>query len=566
MKLRYLNIQNFRGIKELEWNSIGDMVCLIGPGDSTKTTILEAIEAVLYPRWNLNFYDLDFYQGKVSNPIEITALVSDIPSKLLRDDKLGLCLTFWNATDGAHDDQKDGDEYAVKIILKVTSSLEPEWYVEPAQTTEQQRISAADRELLGVTQIGDFLDRDLSWSRGSALARLTGKNNIQEMPSILADASRTARAAVKSSDFKELQNAAKQVQDNALLFGVKSKEGFRPGMDPLSANLGLGALTLMDDDLPLRSLGLGSRRLLVMSIHDNTAPEGSILLIDEVEHGLEPYRLRSLIRLLRPKDDEKRQVIMTTHSSVPIVEMNASELYSVRSFNGKTQIFPVDSSLQDFVRNIPEAFLAHKVIVCEGKTEAGLCRAFDQLWEIQTGKPLACVGTVAVCSSTEGGRTASPGYAVKLTELGYKVAYFGDSDEPPQPTADEMRDHGIEVFLWDGGVCTEERIAQDLPWAAFTDLLTLAIASHTEDSVWDKIRDCLQWQDGNFPRDLEILKQRVGESRIRHAIGQAANNKKWFKRIDLGEGLGQLTNRYLPQMGTTDFVAKMAALQSWCYA
>ena len=41
MRIVYLEIQNFRGIKALVWVPAAGMNCLIGPGDSTKTTILD---------------------------------------------------------------------------------------------------------------------------------------------------------------------------------------------------------------------------------------------------------------------------------------------------------------------------------------------------------------------------------------------------------------------------------------------------------------------------------------------------------------------------------------------
>jgi predicted ATP-dependent endonuclease of OLD family len=47
MKLRYLKIKNFRGIKECEWWIKSDLVCLVGPGDSTKTTLLSAVGLAL---------------------------------------------------------------------------------------------------------------------------------------------------------------------------------------------------------------------------------------------------------------------------------------------------------------------------------------------------------------------------------------------------------------------------------------------------------------------------------------------------------------------------------------
>ena len=47
-------IRNFRGIRELDWHVDGTILCLVGPGDSTKTTILDAIELAMTPQWNVN--------------------------------------------------------------------------------------------------------------------------------------------------------------------------------------------------------------------------------------------------------------------------------------------------------------------------------------------------------------------------------------------------------------------------------------------------------------------------------------------------------------------------------
>ena len=43
VRIVQIEIRNFRGIRKLDWNPSPGMNCLIGPGDSTKTTILDAI-------------------------------------------------------------------------------------------------------------------------------------------------------------------------------------------------------------------------------------------------------------------------------------------------------------------------------------------------------------------------------------------------------------------------------------------------------------------------------------------------------------------------------------------
>jgi predicted ATP-dependent endonuclease of OLD family len=79
MKIRNIKIRNFRGIEELDWALPDKQVfCLIGKGDSTKSTILEAIRYALYPNWNLVFYDTDFYLCEIDEPIVIEVTIGNL--------------------------------------------------------------------------------------------------------------------------------------------------------------------------------------------------------------------------------------------------------------------------------------------------------------------------------------------------------------------------------------------------------------------------------------------------------------------------------------------------------
>ncbi|WP_175272027.1 ATP-binding protein [Prescottella equi] len=75
---------------------------------------------------------------------------------------------------------------------------------------------------------------------------------------------------------------------------VVSREGHRLqgiGLDP-------------HGDVPLSSFGLGTRRLTSLSIQDEAMDGGSIIAIDEVEHGLEPHRLAQTLRHLKKRTDD----------------------------------------------------------------------------------------------------------------------------------------------------------------------------------------------------------------------------------------------------------------------
>lgn len=79
MRIIDLEILNFRGIKEshITFPSDSRIVCLIGAGDSTKSTLLKAIEWLFWPTWSLMINDADFYHSDPTKPIVISIDCND---------------------------------------------------------------------------------------------------------------------------------------------------------------------------------------------------------------------------------------------------------------------------------------------------------------------------------------------------------------------------------------------------------------------------------------------------------------------------------------------------------
>src|SRR5260370_3656473 len=125
MRIHQLQIHHFRGIEHLDWTVRGNLVWLVGPGDSAKSTVLDAIELALLPRWNQSFDDTDFYATDTSKQISITVTVGDLPQEFLDEDKFGLELRGWSETDGLHDEPLEGDALVLSVRLIVDDSLEP---------------------------------------------------------------------------------------------------------------------------------------------------------------------------------------------------------------------------------------------------------------------------------------------------------------------------------------------------------------------------------------------------------------------------------------------------------
>ncbi len=144
-----LSIQNFRGINTFSQRFNSDLICLIGRGDSGKTTILEAISAVLSSSWNRTFYDTDFHQCDIDKPIEIIVSMVNFPSELLKDHKYGLYIRCLNPENcDIEDTLTDGYQSVLTLKLIVDKTLEPKWTVINNRQQEDKAISASDRARL----------------------------------------------------------------------------------------------------------------------------------------------------------------------------------------------------------------------------------------------------------------------------------------------------------------------------------------------------------------------------------------------------------------------------------
>lgn len=562
MQIRQVEIKHYRGIESLTWRPAGKFACLIGPGDSTKTTILDAIDLALTPRYDPPVSDVDFLELDTTTPVEITITVGALPEALQLDDKYGLQLRGWDAKTGLHDEPTDGLEGVLSVRFSINEHLEPKWIVWTERGQEQERsIGPGDRQALGCARIGANVAWDLTWSRRSALSRAAGP--AREAEPHLASALRLARQSIAAAELPTLEGVAKKVEVLASALGVKPDQGYRPGLSPLSISLRHGAISLHDGVVPLSAAGLGTQRLTAIAVQKLSIREGAILLLDEVEHGLEPHRLRHLLRLLRD-DPEVGQVLLTSHSPIAIEELEAQELSVVRRVRAGVQVQRVNAELQPTIRHAAEALLSKSVLVCEGKTELGLCRAWDRsIWKAAEQPPLAQAGTYPIDG---GGHTATQ-RALDLRALGYRIALFRDGDVALGPQKrHQLSAAGVDIFEWADELNTEERICRDLPPVYLQKLVGLASQERSQRSVADAIAMALGGGDRVRTGDIEALRTSgVADPDLRSAIGQAAHKGEWFKRIDLGEALGLLVAEALPHISGSNLAQTITGLQTWAY-
>ena len=176
MRIHQMTVSNFRGIKTLTWRPKGNLTCLIGPGDSTKTTILDALGLLLTTRTSVGLCDADFYDGKVETPISIEAVLTDLPNDLISLDGLGAFICGVAQDGTVKTDPEEGDTKGLAVRFSADDSLEPIWQVFKPDAPEitPKHLTVTLRAKFGVFRVDERVDTHLRWGRGSALAAITG--------------------------------------------------------------------------------------------------------------------------------------------------------------------------------------------------------------------------------------------------------------------------------------------------------------------------------------------------------------------------------------------------------
>lgn len=543
MRITNLEIHNFRGINScnIDFPSESRVLCLIGAGDSTKSTILKAIEWVLWPTWNLVACDNDFYTGDTRNPIVIRGTFTELPDILLAEDRYGLYLrrSGVELKPDVDDEPIDGTPLCITIELTIDASLEPKWVV-VCNRKEHKPISNADRRLIQIGFVGDNCSKDMVWGKHSVLQKYANSKDT------LHEAYTTAlRDAINKADLSSLDAVSETIVGVGKQYGVgfdselKSKIMMQNGS--FSSTVGI-----FEGSAPLSQRGTGSQKLLSIGLNIQSFSGNALLLIDEIETGLEPYRLKSLIAELRVTHENSGQVIFTTHSPVAVTECTIKELVIINSKSGTTSahtLFSEDEesnkNFQAEIRRNAEAFLSRRIIVCEGKTEIGFIRAFDKFLYATKNYRMAHKG---IGTADGGGSTIFKCVNV-LLKCGYNICLLMDSDLSDEESEKQvLRDKGISVFDWDAPNALEEQVFNDIPFNGANELLNIAAEEKGFTSVCDKLNSkgisCTVTDDNIVLPTMDIETQRSIGTIAKH------NKSEWYKRIELGEKLGDIVFKY----------------------
>lgn len=540
-RIRHVSIRRFRGVEYLDWSPRPGLNAILGCGDLGKSTVLEAIALTLSSTRREVFYDTDFHRLNVDAGFEIRITVGELPAELHDIERYGDYLRGWRAVDSVIEDEPEaGLEDVLTLRLAVGADLEGQWslYSERTEAQDVRDLSLAHRSLIAPVVLDQSPITHLRWARQSILQRLAEPQFT--VRTLVARAARGLREQAGDAGLDAEVNAVvDQVKARARELGIRPAQEAQVLLDAFGIPGWNASLALHDHEgVPLRRLGTGSSRLLVAGLFHSRLSAAGIALVDEAEFGLEPHRIARFLRLLGAGSDQGPQVFLTTHSPVVVRELRAQELAIAHfepdlAIHEITNVADTETGLdtQALVRRNAESFLAAAVIVAEGPTEIGLVRGLDYFWISQGQNPLALEG---IAISDGGGIPQAASRAAAFAKLGYRTLLLMDNDRPLTPAERTHVDQaGASTVDWGAGQATEDALFNGLAWPDVQRLLTIAAEIWGDTHVDQGLRS-----NSNGALGLDECRT-TDELGRRALLAVTSKQQGWFKRIDLGERVGQ---------------------------
>ena len=520
VRILELKIERFRGLAEFAWQPAAGLNCLVGPGDAGKSTVLAAIALLLEPHAATPATEYDYYRRDVDAGFEIRAVLAGI-NEALEGERVPP-LRGWRK--GTLEALPEGDDPGVlEVLVRGTRDLEVD-HLLIAPNGEERRFTVSMRRKMVLARLatGERAVGELRLGRGSLLDRVVGGNDVR---GLVMDALATASSGLKLPDATEKSLAA--VRARFAQHGLR--EDLSLGLlSPVGQSLaGMLNLVVGGDPaqaIPMSLAGLGSRQLALVALATQLMGDSPVIVADEPEAGLEPYRQRALIDLLRQLAGDAGQVFITTHSSPVLACLGDDELWRLTA--GKSPL-PVKGNGVDRVRaHNPEAFLSRLPLLCEGVTESGFLHVTFNSYARADG--VLDIDALGILPVGMGGDSYTLDAAEQMVQAGWSLAVFVDNEERGsgrRKTVGAL--DGCCLGVWPDVRNIEEAVAQWLDWNRLASVIALSTGPYGDlNSRLQELGDAAA-RPGR--KTLDELRELTNEADVRNALGVAMNKGRWFK-------------------------------------
>ncbi len=393
MYLKSIKIKNFRKIKEADCFFNPGLNLIIGPNDSGKTAIIDAIRFVL--RQVVDDYarisEEDFNEKNQEMTIDIVFSFDDCDkNKLIQEP--AIFAEYLSFT------EENKPELRIWYIIKNNEQdiKFPEFKVGSVKDVAVD-MDARCRENLKVVYLRPLRDaeNELKAKQGSRISKIlrnhsdivTAEDKLIQLLRNFKDASEEFFNSGEGKNIREeIDRLLKIFDEQANLQNKNIKFGPTEKLD--SCLKTLEKLALYYDNLPRP--GLGTLNMIFIAaelLHLNTQKAPKLILVEEIEAHLHPQRQLKIIKALQEESKKGIQMILSTHSPnlasvIEVERLNIcydGQIYSLAK--NRTELEGKNYSYLGRFLDVTKAnlFFAQGVILVEGTTEQLLIPEFAKI-------------------------------------------------------------------------------------------------------------------------------------------------------------------------------------------
>lgn len=486
MRVRYLKIENFRGVRNGTVDFVGHTL-LVGGNNVGKSTICEALELVLGPdrlsqRNTINEHD--FYRDQyiaengASVDIFIRAILVDLSDEAQR--RFRPHLRRWNENTSKFVDEEftepeDADKLGTQWALPVVfigryfqaedDFLCNTYFDHPISEVDEDAseeiklgggrtlFGRQEKRLCGFIYLRTLRtgSRALSLQRGSLLdtvLRLNGGSLMSMWEETLSGLRNLDPAIGQIKQLQKIQDELRRRMGRFVNLSTDDATAF------FASNLTRDHLREVVKlflsvhpapyQIPFDLLGTGSTNLLVFAlltfIADVKGKQSVIFAMEEPEMALPPHTQRRVCKYII---SEMGQAIITSHSPYVIEQFDPSQIVALnRQVDGtlsgrviQLEAYKEKKKYRRERRQMAEAILSRVVLVVEGATEAAIFPVVSDILENSLAGGYEHLDLAGVTIFDAGTDNQVPTYGPFFKSLGKMVFGFRDK-QSTVPTAE----------------------------------------------------------------------------------------------------------------------------------
>jgi len=400
MKIRNIHIKNFRSLHDLVMDDVGDLTILIGSNSSGKSNLLEALKLFfneLDPAAQRNIgavNDYIWFDRNPKKPVEFRITIelskdeleATIPKEILRELKTTTnTITIVREISGTPSNAlwrtreiKVNDTFLIKEGKFV---YKPHEEVVPAPAQEKGKTSPSQSQTTPPTP--DFLGtllQNVAQNFKGKFKLIEAARDVVSSPTRLGDRVSFIQPA-SLGRLNTLAQTLNRPDERKWIEIDRSIKKVSPHIQDIRY-LG-GQITMRekgsDMHFPISLMGGGDQEVSFI-IHQLLEDGNLIFGIEEPELHLHPQLARQLFNVLK-EISRKKQIFITTHSTIFIDQSDLSNTWIVRKVGKETEIVRIKEpeGLKNILYELgvrpSDIFYTNGIIFVEGPTEK-LCFLF----------------------------------------------------------------------------------------------------------------------------------------------------------------------------------------------